>query len=69
MNPITTPIINGEKPFIVNEISTDWLSKDMCKYYGPSTAAGDNLGICTAKPAIITKRGLYNIGDTIKCTK
>jgi hypothetical protein len=58
----STPIINGQKLFIVNQI--DELNNGMCKYYGDNDAKW-NGNSSSGRPRIILLKGYYNIGDTI----
>jgi len=62
----STPIINGNKPFIVNQI--DELNNGMCEYYGNNDARWDGNGF-SGRPSIVLPKKLYNIGDTVRWQK
>jgi hypothetical protein len=62
----STPIINGQKPFIVNQI--DEISSGMCEYYGGNDAKWDGNGF-SGRPSIVLPKGMYNIGDTVRWQK
>jgi hypothetical protein len=62
----STPIIDGNKPFIVNKIK--FIDNGMCEYQGGSEARY-NGNSYSRQPTIVLRSGLYNIGDTITWTK
>lgn len=62
----STPIINGQKPFTVNQI--DELPNGMREYYGNNDAKWDGNGF-SGRPSIVLPKGMYNIGDTVRWQK
>jgi hypothetical protein len=58
----STPVVGGDKPFIVNEISD--IGGGMSEYYGGYEASYDRNGF-SGRPSIVLPSRLYNIGDTV----
>ena len=59
----STPVIGGEKPFIVMRIER--VDDKMVVYTGPLLSRLNN-GNFDESPKIVLPKNLYNIGDTIK---
>lgn len=58
------PIINGEKPFIVEKIEK--YNETHSKYYAADNESGIFYSKAQGRPLIVLPSGMYQIGDTIK---
>ncbi len=63
---IETPCIECEKPFIVNGIFEGYSDKTYVIYTSEIRTGVLIDYLFSLKPQIIAKKGLYNIGDTVK---
>jgi hypothetical protein len=60
-----TPIIDGEKPFVVGTIVK--YNETHSKYFAIDSKSGEWISNFEGKPMIILPSRMYQIGDTIKC--